>query len=115
MSKVPIRFKKMHIVAYSKVNSHNEHCVCTRSLMAPTMMELSACKVEGRVLVGECKHAFHMQCINDCVKDNGGVCPICKTVWKTSTTTDVRVHVKSYKTSDIKTNLDERSKIEGIN
>ena len=97
MSKHPLRFKKINVVAYSDIDSDNQNCVCTRPLMAPTMNELAACKVTGNIYIGDCKHGFHAQCINDCIKDNGGVCPMCKTTWKTNRIVDSRIPVKSFK------------------
>jgi hypothetical protein len=86
--KLNINLKKLNLVVNWEFNSPAKECsLCRNLLMSPSPQELSGTKskvtVDGNIIVGECKHMFHKDCMDLFIKNGSTICPIDKTPWKT--------------------------------
>lgn len=77
----PIKFKHINIIAFKKINTKNDVCLCKCDLLAPTINEINEKKIYEPICIGSCNHGFHEQCINNYLTNNYIICPICKTHW----------------------------------
>ncbi len=90
-TKANITLKQLDLVVKWELNGPLHECtLCRRSLLAPSLKELNTDKnsqltvINGEVVMGECKHLFHKDCISNLVDSGCVLCPIDKTPWKTS-------------------------------
>jgi len=58
----------------------NTDCTICRYSLHEDSMEFQSKGVNSYVIVGECGHAFHRECLNCWIKDNPR-CPICAESW----------------------------------
>ena len=90
--KLKVNIKQLNLVTNWEFNSPTKECTLCRSLLvAPSPQELSGSKskgsvIEGQIIVGECKHMFHKDCLDLFMKSGCTSCPTDKTPWKTTKT-----------------------------
>ena len=77
---------KLNVVVYWDIcdETTNECQLCRRPLLAPSLQELNSDKtvILGKIVIGECKHMFHDDCMNDLINSGCLLCPVDKTTWK---------------------------------
>ena len=89
MSKININLKKLDLVINWDFSGSNQECsLCRRQLISPSLQELNSDTkhliIEGQVIMGDCGHMFHKECITNFMINNCMLCPIDKTPWKTT-------------------------------
>lgn len=90
--KLPIKITNMNLVATWEFNADSRQCtICKKLLIAPSPVELTSkakqVVVDGKIVVGKCKHMFHKECMDSYLKSGSVSCPTDGTPWQVSETT----------------------------
>lgn len=96
-----ISIKSLNLLVNHEFNfpdNPNQMCaLCKRPLMSVPLQELQYLTQSGQVVlnskvyVGECKHAFHLECMNDLFESGAQSCPIDFTPWKLECTVSASI------------------------
>jgi len=88
--KLNVNIKQLDLITNWEFNSPTKECtLCKNLLVAPSLQELNGSNfkgsvIEGQIIVGQCKHMFHKDCLNLFMKSGCTSCPIDKTPWETN-------------------------------
>ena len=66
------KIKKIHLNAVWSFNLYNQDCAICRN---------PVCNSNEESVIGECGHAYHYNCIQNWLKHNKKVCPLCNQKW----------------------------------
>lgn len=81
-----IKINSIDLVGTWAYTCVNKECLCGSSLQFPTKSQIEKKNMfRNNILIGECGHAFHEQCIN---KQSKNKCPNCEVIWSTVKTTN---------------------------
>lgn len=90
MTNPTIILTNLNLVLQYNLDSVTDECtLCRRPLMLPSIQEININSkkpniINGNVIIGECKHIFHKTCFENLENTGVKICPIDKTIWKTS-------------------------------
>ena len=79
---VQIKINSIDFVGTWKYTSSNTECVCKRQLYLPTINEIENKNINlNNVVIGECGHGLHTECLESYLKTYDGMCPFDKLKW----------------------------------
>lgn len=94
MSTIKLEINSIDLVATWKYNCKNADCICNRPLYLPTANEVDKNNIStDNVVIGECGHGMHKQCIDSYFKTCNNMCPIDKLEWKSAKENKPKYHV----------------------
>jgi len=80
--KIKLSLNNIKVVATWNYNVESQDCkLCHRDLMVP-VQEAGSNKLNGDVVIGNCRHGFHTVCINSWLMKKNVSCPHCLSPWK---------------------------------
>lgn len=83
-----------------------ENCeICKRSLYEPSYDNISENKNiqnEPNLILGNCGHIFHHDCMDKWIKSGGKICPIDKVIWQLNCTLDSSTKLITLKRNNFK-------------
>jgi hypothetical protein len=81
-----IKINSIDLVGTWKYTAHNSVCICGNSLQLPTKLQIEKKNMfRNNVIIGECGHAFHEDCI---LIQPLKKCPNCTLDWLAAKTTN---------------------------
>jgi len=91
---ISIDLLSIQIVGTWKYKCKNTECVCNRALYLPTSDEIDKKNiVSNNIIIGECGHGMHQQCIEAYTKTYNGMCPIDRLEWIPQKNNTAKYHI----------------------
>jgi hypothetical protein len=79
---VQIKINSIDFVGTWKYTCSNTECICKRQLYLPTINEIENKNINlNNVVIGECGHGLHTECLESYLKAYDGMCPFDKLKW----------------------------------